>query len=69
MECENKACIYWNDRQCSLEEVSIDYRGRCSECVILEEEDIKILFEREYGELCEDMSDIDFCDESGYYDE
>lgn len=34
MDCENKACIYWEDKRCALDEISVDYCGRCSECVI-----------------------------------
>lgn len=31
MECDNIFCIYWKDKYCMLDEISIDAAGTCRE--------------------------------------
>lgn len=40
MRCENNFCIYWSEDRCTVDEISIDYLGRCDACtfVNIEEE-------------------------------
>ncbi len=33
MQCENEFCIYWEDGECILEDISIDIGGRCDDCI------------------------------------
>ena len=33
MQCENNYCIYWESGHCILDELSLDFQGRCQECV------------------------------------
>lgn len=42
MKCDNKACIYWQDKKCTLDGISIDYRGQCGECVIYEKYETEV---------------------------
>ena len=57
MECMNKFCIYQENKECTLESISLDIRGMCDDCIytnipeeILENEKEKILkrFDEEY---------------------
>ena len=32
MYCENHFCIYWTERGCTLDNVSLDMQGSCLEC-------------------------------------
>lgn len=44
MKCENDFCIYWQDGECVLEDISIDIGGRCDDCIYVNipEEQLKI---------------------------
>ena len=44
MRCENKFCIYWEDNECTLEDVCIDNSGRCDDCIYVNipEEQLKV---------------------------
>lgn len=33
MKCENSFCIYQSEGKCSIEKVSIDSLGMCTECI------------------------------------
>ena len=33
MNCENKFCIYQNERKCMLNKVDIDSLGMCADCI------------------------------------
>jgi len=35
MNCENTYCIYESDCRCTLDSISIDSTGQCSECVLI----------------------------------
>ena len=56
MLCENIFCIYWFNKKCLLEEITLDMQGRCECCIyvdidenILKEERYKIL--KKYGDI------------------
>lgn len=34
MLCENEYCIYQKNRKCTLDDISINEFGNCSECII-----------------------------------
>lgn len=34
MICENEYCIYQKNRKCTLDTISVDEFGKCSECII-----------------------------------
>ncbi len=36
MVCENLFCIYYSNRYCILEKVSLDILGCCQECIYIE---------------------------------
>lgn len=36
MNCENNFCIYWEDGNCELDEISLDIQGRCMECIYVD---------------------------------
>ena len=44
MICENNFCIYWEDDNCILDEISLNTFGCCEECICvnIEEEYLKI---------------------------
>ncbi len=35
MQCENNYCIYEEDGECILSEISVDSCGNCSECIVV----------------------------------
>ena len=35
MICENVLCIYYSNKNCLLDEVSLDVDGRCCECIYI----------------------------------
>ena len=39
MLCENVFCIYWNDKNCSLSEISLDIQGNCEKCIYIDIEE------------------------------
>ena len=43
MMCENLFCIYWENGECVLDEVTLDCQGKCNECIYikLDEKEIK----------------------------
>ncbi len=43
MMCENIFCIYWNDNNCILENISLDIQGKCNECIYVNISDDKLL--------------------------
>ena len=36
MNCQNNFCIYWDNRKCILDEISLNICGQCEECVLIE---------------------------------
>lgn len=52
MNCENVFCVYQSKGKCTLEEISIDISGECSECIYIDvadevlDEAKRILLER-----------------------
>ena len=36
MMCENLFCIYWEDDECVLSEITLDCQGKCQECIYVE---------------------------------
>ena len=34
MNCENNFCIYQNNGECKIENISINSLGMCSECIL-----------------------------------
>lgn len=36
MKCENEFCIYQENDECVLEEVSLDIIGQCTECIYVD---------------------------------
>lgn len=35
MLCENIFCIYWSNKKCSLNHISLDIQGRCENCIYI----------------------------------
>lgn len=33
MKCQNNLCIYWKNSMCILNEITLDERGICQECI------------------------------------
>lgn len=33
MLCENLFCVYWEEDQCLLDEISLSITGSCQECI------------------------------------
>ena len=42
MECANYMCIYWADKKCTLDRISLDFRGSCEECICVNFEEGQI---------------------------
>jgi hypothetical protein len=42
MICENVLCIYNKKEKCILSEISLDYQGRCSECIYVSIEETQL---------------------------
>lgn len=36
MQCENIFCIYYAERQCILDEISLNIQGVCENCIYIE---------------------------------
>ena len=36
MQCENEYCIYWENNNCVLDEISLDIKGCCTECIMID---------------------------------
>ena len=34
--CENIFCIYWKENSCTLESISLDMQGNCTDCIYIE---------------------------------
>ena len=39
MFCENKLCVYWEEDMCILEEVELDFQGKCTQCIYIDIDD------------------------------
>ena len=39
MKCDNVFCIYWSIGRCSIDEISLDIRGSCRDCIYVDIED------------------------------
>lgn len=35
MFCENIFCIYWADKKCTLNNISLDIQGKCEDCIYI----------------------------------
>lgn len=42
MFCENYFCIYNKKEKCILKEVSLDFQGRCNECIYINIEETQL---------------------------
>lgn len=36
MKCELRLCVYWQDDECILNQITIDSLGMCSECILVD---------------------------------
>ena len=36
MKCENMYCVYWQNNECILEDVSLDILGACDSCIYVD---------------------------------
>ena len=36
MICENTYCIYWENKRCILDNISLDETGRCRDCIYID---------------------------------
>lgn len=36
MQCENTFCIYWEEKSCILDEVTLDVMGCCQNCIYVD---------------------------------
>lgn len=39
MRCNNVFCVYWSDEQCSLDNIYLDIRGCCENCIYVNIDD------------------------------
>lgn len=60
MHCDNVFCIYWSEKACMLNKVSLDIQGNCQDCIyvniekdVLQRQREKVLksFDEEYRKL------------------
>lgn len=42
MNCENYFCIYNKKEKCTLNEISLDFQGRCNECIYVNLEEAQL---------------------------
>ena len=52
MNCQNNFCIYWDNKKCILDEISLNICGQCEECVLIdidEELSQMIIFQQSYA--------------------
>lgn len=47
MHCENLFCIYWENNECTLEEISLDIQGNCQGCIYVDLEEKLLKNKRE----------------------
>ena len=47
MRCDNIFCIYWANKSCSLDQVTLDIQGRCESCIYIDPAENLLLQERE----------------------
>jgi len=45
--CENVFCVYWKGQYCSLNEISLDAQGSCTDCVYVRLEEKYLTQKRE----------------------
>lgn len=39
MRCKNIFCIYWSNKKCSLNEISLDIQRNCEQCIYVKIEE------------------------------
>ena len=42
MNCENEFCIYNQKEKCTLSKISLDFQGRCNECIYVNIEETQL---------------------------
>ena len=47
MRCENLFYIYFKDKYCTLDEISLDIQGSCTDCIYVDIENEYLDYERE----------------------
>lgn len=47
MDCETTLCIYWQQGRCCLDEISIDSRGHCQDCIYVTIEEKELYQKRQ----------------------
>lgn len=47
MICENIFCIYQKENTCILEEISLDSLGTCSECILIDLDEVFLSEEKQ----------------------
>lgn len=50
LRCKNSFCIYWKDKNCILDEISLDIQGQCEDCIYIDLDE-KILEEKRNEKL------------------
>ncbi len=41
MRCDYNFCIYWDNKNCILDEISINSSGQCDDCIVVDfDEDV-----------------------------
>jgi len=48
MKCENGFCIYQENDECLLEEISLDILGQCTDCIYIDLEEKTLNQVKEY---------------------
>ncbi len=61
MRCENKFCIYWNENECILDDISLDVQGNCEDCIYvnIDEENLKAERQRSLKSLYNEQKVLD----------
>ena len=47
INCDNNFCIYWNHNVCTLDSISLNSQGFCSECIFVSISDKKLKYLRQ----------------------
>lgn len=48
MNCQNKFCAYFDDEQCTLDEISIGMLGECLDCIYIDLDETLLDEERKH---------------------
>ena len=50
MQCDNRFCVYWSLKECTLDEVELDIQGNCLDCIYVDIDE-NLLIKKRYEML------------------